>query len=281
MPKLLQRLLIFFVGIPLVILAIIPEVYNHLPLQILIVLFSAMSAWELSDMLKADGKIPNKALLIFLSILLPIASYFCGLFNLDFVIVELTFTFDILVIFMTEIFGKKDFSNSNIKIANGIFTVFYSGFLITFVSRLTTFEHSVYVISLFVILVFISDSAAWLFGMLFGKNNRGVIAASPNKSIAGFIGAYAGSIGIAVFLKYVFWQQIFGQYSLIRLIALSVVVTTASIIGDLAESVFKRSSGCKDSGNVILGRGGALDSIDSILAAAPFFFLIVKFVLQK
>lgn len=279
MPKLLQRLLIFFIGIPLVIFAIIPQIYNHLPLHILIFLFSFMSAWELSAMLSTNSKIPNRILLIILSMTLPVASYLCGLFHLEFVIVELTLAFDILLIFSIEVFSKNDFSDSNIRIANGIFTVIYSGFLITFISRLATLNNSTYVICLFVILVFISDSAAWLFGMLFGKNNRGLIAASPNKSVAGFIGAYLGSIGISVLIKFTFWKEIFGELSLIKLIVLAVCVTTTSIIGDLAESVFKRSSGCKDSGNIILGRGGALDSIDSLLASAPFYYLILKFVL--
>lgn len=279
MPKLLQRLLIFFIGIPLVIFAIIPQFYNHLPLHILIFLFTFMSAWELTTILSTNSQIPNKILLIVLSMTLPVASFLCGLFNLEFVIVELTLTFDILIIFTIEIFSSKDFSNSNIKIANGIFTIIYSGFLITFISRLATLKNSSHIICLFVILVFISDSAAWLFGMLFGKNNRGLIAASPNKSIAGFIGAYLGSIGIAILIKFTLWKEIFGELSLIKLILLAICVTTTSIIGDLAESVFKRSSGCKDSGNIILGRGGALDSIDSLLASAPFYFLILKFVL--
>ena len=45
----------------------------------------------------------------------------------------------------------------------------------------------------------------------------------------------------------------------------------------MVESVFKRSSDTKDSGNVILGRGGLLDSIDSILYAAPIFYVAVHF----
>ena len=108
MPKLLQRLLIFFIGIPLVIFAIIPQFYNHLPLHILIFLFTFMSAWELTTILSTNSQIPNKILLIVLSMTLPIASYLCGLFNLEFVIVELTLTFDILIIFTIEIFSNKD-----------------------------------------------------------------------------------------------------------------------------------------------------------------------------
>ena len=63
--------------------------------------------------------------------------------------------------------------------------IFYTGFLITFLSRLTSLENSKIVITLFLLNVFICDSLAWFFGILFGKNNRGIIAASPNKSLVG------------------------------------------------------------------------------------------------
>ena len=52
-------------------------------------------------------------------------------------------------------------------------------------------------------------------------------------------------------------------------------IATAAIAGDLIESVFKRSADVKDSGTVILGRGGILDSMDSILAAAPVYYILV------
>ena len=278
MPKVLQRLLVFFIGIPVVIAFILPELYYHLPLQLLIVLFSALASWELSNMLSKKSPVNSKILTLLFSITLPVVTYICILFKLDYVLIELTFALDVLILFAIEIFANKDFSNSNVKIANSIFVIFYSGFLPTFISRLTRFEHSVEVICVFVILVFISDSAAWLFGMLFGKHNRGIIAASPNKSIAGFIGAFAGSICVAILLKFVLWKDIFGNNGMTRLIILAICVTITSIIGDLAESVFKRSSGCKDSGNIILGRGGALDSIDSILASAPFYYIILKYI---
>lgn len=50
----------------------------------------------------------------------------------------------------------------------------------------------------------------------------------------------------------------------------------SSIVGDLTESVLKRSSGIKDSGKIIPGRGGILDSIDSIVVSAPIFYLLVS-----
>lgn len=278
MSKLVQRLLIFFVGIPVVICFIIPRFLNHLPFHCLLAVFSVMAAGELHDMLSAKGQTFPKLLVIILSAVLPVTSYFCGLFSIDFDIISIVFTADCLVMFAVEAFGRSDFSASNSKIANGIFTVAYSGFLPTFISRLTVFEHSVQIIFLFVLFVFLSDSAAWLFGMLFGKNNRGIIPASPNKSAAGFIGAYLGTALFAVLVKLVFFKDIFGQSGFVKIIMLAVVVTSAGIAGDLAESVFKRSCGFKDSGNIILGRGGALDSIDSMFAAAPFYYFILKFI---
>ena len=107
--------------------------------------------------------------------------------------------------------------------------------------------------------------------MLFGKNNRGYIKASPNKSIAGFIGGIAGSI-LSGLLGIYIWPEIFIG-SILKIIILGIIVAIAAIAGDLAESVFKRSAGWKDSGRVIPGRGGILDSIDSILMAAPVFYI--------
>lgn len=109
--------------------------------------------------------------------------------------------------------------------------------------------------------------------MLLGRNNKGFLKASPNKSIAGFCGGFAGSILSGV-LSWCLWRDIFTG-SIIKLVLLGALISITSIIGDLVESVLKRSSECKDSGSIVPGRGGILDSIDSILFSAPVFYFAV------
>ena len=123
--------------------------------------------------------------------------------------------------------------------------------------------------------VFICDSLAWFFGVLFGKSTRGYVAASPNKSLVGFIGGISCSIIEGFLFKCIFPEKI--PFSYIEIFILGFLTAIASIIGDLIESVFKRSSGVKDSGNIIPGRGGVLDSIDSIVIAVPVFYICQYF----
>jgi len=62
---------------------------------------------------------------------------------------------------------------------------------------------------------------------------------------------------------------------------LTILTSTAAIAGDLVESMLKRACNVKDSGTVILGRGGILDSMDSLLFAAPVFYVVFKYFINR
>ncbi len=124
----------------------------------------------------------------------------------------------------------------------------------------------------FGMLVFFNDSAAWAVGMLLGRH-RGVAAVSPNKSLEGFVGAYAGSLAAAFLGPALYPGTLHGSPWKLAFIAL--LVGTAVIAGDLFESALKRSAGTKDSGSAIPGRGGFLDTFDSILFAAPVYYAAI------
>ena len=275
MNKVVQRLLVFFIGIPVVLGIVYFSYLNHLLLNIVLVVCSGIATSELYNLYAKKTPLLSKPLLIFLSSLMPIVAYLSIIFNFDTEYINWTFIFSIFLVLAVEVFTHKTFNDSNLRISSSVFVIFYGGYLLTFITRISRLQNSVLFLSLFLLLVFICDSLAWLFGVLFGKNNRGYVASSPNKSIVGFIGGYIGSIGSALLARCI-WPEIF-YGSIVKSIILGILVASSGIIGDLVESVFKRSSDIKDSGNVILGRGGLLDSIDSILYAAPIFYVAVHF----
>lgn len=274
MKKLIERLIIFFVGVPLILAVVYIPQFNHLPLNLLVFGVSSFAAYELSLMFGTNGQTLPRPLLMALAPLIPIGEYLniiLGLNHLGTIALVLAS----FAIFTFEIFSAKEFAMSNARIARSLCVILYTGFLPSFITRISGLENSFSRVATFLVLVFISDSAAWLFGMLFGKNNRGLLLASPNKSAAGFIGAYIGSFVFALIMVLLAFKNQFATDMLVAKTAvLSVCVCTAAIIGDLAESVFKRSAEVKDSGNVVLGRGGVLDSVDSIFMAAPFYFFL-------
>ena len=276
MNKVIKRLLTFFIGIPIVLAIVFCDYLNHLPLQIAIGIFAVLGANEFYNMLSKKGCILfTREIVLIGTALLPFSCYVFILSGLSLDITPWLFI-TIMVLFMSfECFTAKTFENSVQKIAYSMLSLFYCGFLLTFISRMTLLPDSKFIISLFLLFVFMCDSFAWFFGILFGKSTRGYVAASPNKSLVGFIGGMICSTGCGILMKYIF-PDIF-TVSNLHLIILGLITSFSAIVGDLIESVFKRSCEVKDSGNLIPGRGGILDSIDSIVVAAPVFYIGYNF----
>ena len=279
MSKLIQRLLIFFIGIPAVLAIVLLSQYNHLLMHIMLLAVEVIALNELYGILKTKGSLQPKSFLLVLSVLPLIISYVISFFGFSSEYIYMTFLLCSLFIMTKEVFfptdkGNNNFEKSIYSILSGIFIIFYIGLLPTFISRLASLENSVWYLSLYFVMTFICDSFAWLFGMTLGKGNRGFIKVSPNKSIVGFIGGILGSITIAILAQYFFPQILPGHFY--KAIILGFIVSLFAITGDLVESLLKRSADCKDSGNVIMGRGGILDSIDSLLFVAPVFYIMIE-----
>jgi phosphatidate cytidylyltransferase len=132
---------------------------------------------------------------------------------------------------------------------------------------------------LFLVLVTkFSDMGAYLTGSLIGKHPL-VPHISPKKTWEGFFGALAFSIGGGCALVWLLGPKLsyigYGHAAILGLI-----LGFSAVVGDLAESLLKRSCGVKDSGRFLPGIGGALDLIDSILFTAPMMFFYLRFVLR-
>ena len=123
----------------------------------------------------------------------------------------------------------------------------------------------------FFILIWMSDTAAYVFGSLFGKHKLAE-RISPGKTWEGFLCSCIFTAGLAVGLSYIPYFQQAGLH-LWQWIVMALLVEVFGLMGDLIESLFKRKAGVKDSGNIIPGHGGVLDRVDSILFATIPVFL--------
>jgi phosphatidate cytidylyltransferase len=127
----------------------------------------------------------------------------------------------------------------------------------------------------FLLLIWSADIAAFFVGKKWGKDKLAP-EISPGKTTQGVQGAIIAavlcSIILAFYKDYTF--MIAADFGL-----LSVLTVLISIYGDLFFSLVKRKKGVKDSGTLLPGHGGVLDRIDSIIAAAPFFFIGTHFLI--
>jgi len=116
-----------------------------------------------------------------------------------------------------------------------------------------------------------TDTFAYIFGNLFGKNKL-CPNLSPNKTIEGSFGGILGSLILTtIFSKY------FKLGPMWKMILLSVIASTLAQLGDLTASKIKRITGIKDYGYIMPGHGGILDRFDSILFTAPVVYYYVKY----
>ena len=120
--------------------------------------------------------------------------------------------------------------------------------------------------------IWINDTMAYLVGSFIGK--RPLSPISPKKTWEGTIGGFILAILASTGLYY-----ISEEISLTSLLVLTGLVILFGTLGDLVESLFKRSLNLKDSGSILPGHGGILDRFDTILISAPFVFLHFVFLI--
>lgn len=125
------------------------------------------------------------------------------------------------------------------------------------------------------IFTWINDTGAYCTGMLFGKH-RLFERISPKKSWEGSIGGGVFSIIGAIVMAHLFPFMPISIW-----IGLALTVVVFGTLGDLTESLLKRTIGIKDSGNILPGHGGMLDRFDSTLMAVPaavVYLYIISFI---
>lgn len=128
-------------------------------------------------------------------------------------------------------------------------------------------DHSFPLLAGMFILIWTNDTFAYLSGRFFGKTKL-FERISPKKTWEGTIGGIVFSMLFAAAMSWLFDPD-----ALYFWILSVLFIAPAAILGDLLESLFKRSLDLKDSGNIMPGHGGILDRFDATLFALPFFLL--------
>ena len=156
--------------------------------------------------------------------------------------------------------------------AASLFPLFYLGLPIgaLIAIRETRGREALFLLMLTVI---VSDSAQYYAGRLLGRRLLAP-AISPKKTIEGAIGGFV--FGTAVFaVAGGWWLPIVPA---IARVGMGMGIVAVGIAGDLFESMLKRSANVKDSSAIIPGHGGILDRIDALIFAAPFFYVVGRFI---
>ena len=179
-----------------------------------------------------------------------------------------------LVFALLFLFRIRDITDAAREVSYAMLGFIYIPFMLAHLVMLRQTQFGVQWLIVIMLIVMSNDSAAYYIGCAFGRRKLYPLV-SPKKSMEGALGGLAGSICGTLLAKFTFFEQL----SLADALVTAVIIGMLGQVGDLFESLLKRSFGVKDSGTIFPGHGGMLDRLDSILFAAPatYYYVIYFF----
>lgn len=173
------------------------------------------------------------------------------------------------------LFRFRDMSTVATRYASTVFGIFYAGVLLTCAAALKRDgggNHGGDWILFVLVVMWLGDTGAYFAGRFLGKHKL-YPAVSPKKTWEGAFGGLAGSLVAAAVMKVWRLDDVFNWYDVVLL---TIPGAALGQMGDLAESLLKRSVGVKDSGSILPGHGGILDRIDAVLFFAPYVHVYIQ-----
>jgi phosphatidate cytidylyltransferase len=241
----------------------LPPVY----FMVLVLAAVAVGQYEFYRMAQARGFHPQKALGTALGVL-AVVWFYSPLFpDENFLVL----TVALLLIIAGRLFSSRPVDGALEDIATTFFGVCYVAMLFAFQVLIRTSVNGKQWIVFLYFIIWASDIGAYSIGIPFGRH-RLYEKVSPKKSIEGLVGALLASTGMALLCR-LWFMPVMGTW---EAIVIALVLSAVGTVGDLAESLFKRAAGVKDSGGIIPGHGGILDRMDSMLVAAPVLYYYLK-----
>ncbi len=227
-----------------------------------VALIAVLAMYEFLALGKAKGyDVPTVLCIAIMLVLI-------GAFIIDDLSVELGMFAALLIIPASYVFTNKSLENSLPSSAIAVLATTYVGMLSGSLIRLhNDFPEGYKLVYFLLLVVWLGDTGAYYVGKTFGKHKLSP-RISPKKTIEGLIGGVSASVITALIIHFTF----FPKFPLLHAVIAGVLLSVAGVIGDLAESMWKRSAAVKDSGTLIPGHGGFLDRFDSILFTAPILY---------
>ncbi|QMU31468.1 phosphatidate cytidylyltransferase [Adhaeribacter radiodurans] len=173
-------------------------------------------------------------------------------------------------VFIAELFRKKE--QPFVNIALTLVGMLYVGGSFSMLPILGFLKgyYSWQVIMGTMLLLWASDSGAYFAGKTFGKHKL-FPRISPGKTWEGWFGGTVTAVLVGYLISFYFQDLILPQW-----IGIALIVSVFGVLGDLIESLLKRSLQVKDSGTLIPGHGGILDRFDSLVLVVPFIVAFLK-----
>jgi len=186
-------------------------------------------------------------------------------------VAKLTLTAGLLVIMLARLFSEQPVEGAGEDIAATLLGVMYVALLFGYQVGIRLGPSGKQWLVLMYLVIWASDTGAYYVGTAFGRH-RLYEKISPKKSIEGLVGGVLASVIVALICRIWFLHSL----HIGDAVFLGVILAIVGTLGDLVESLLKRSSGVKDSGTLIPGHGGILDRMDSMLFAAPVLYYYLR-----
>lgn len=247
-------------------------------------LASALAAWEFYRLAAARGVHALVAPGIVLSALIPVLVHAR---QLGFWVPPVSWVALVVPVLLTvALFARGAAGTPMAAVGATLFGVVYTGGMLSFAYALRYHGYVVgaragtAVVMLPVVVTWLNDSGAYFFGRRFGRAKL-MPSVSPGKTWAGAYGGVLTSVAATwVIAAFVLpsWAQL--TLSVPGILVVGVALSLAAQVGDLAESMFKREAGVKDSSAMIPGHGGVLDRVDSLLFTLPVGYVLLDNLLR-
>lgn len=265
--NLTQRIVAALLGAPLIIFL---TIYSQVSFWLLFSAIAVLTQYEFYKLLGLNGNFPLKIYGTFCGAAVTTLTYFIETYQIKFdfyyVLVPL-----LTLTFFIKLYRKNDprpFENLGYTFLGVIYVALPFALLIEIVLQNGAFNPWL-AIGILVIL-WVNDSGAYFSGRFFGRRKL-FERISPKKTWEGFFG---GAI-FALIAAFVF-SEVSQSLDSFQWIVIALIIIVTGTLGDLVESLFKRSIAIKDSGSIIPGHGGFLDRFDGLLLSMPFIVSFIK-----